>query len=560
MKESRPAKEKRRPKVQSRSKKEAAKAEKRRLTVKEKGQTKHLFDAIKESTFIVFDIETTGGNPDRNGITEIFALKVVKGKVVDTFYSLVNPKIRIPPIVRRMTGITNQMVRNEPTIDKVMPGFVDFIEDHVLVSHNTIGDMRFLRYYSHQTVGTMVDNYFLCTHLLTEKLLSDAPDKSLKGLAENLDLETQGKLHRAEADAYLTYELFKVLIGKLFEREIHIVVDAVRFQGDYESSMRLGWGITLERLRGLPSAPGVFYLHDRRGRVVFLSSAQDIAKEVKSLTRVSYLPKQLVKTVLLSTDVSYETSAAMFAATLQEAKSLADEDLKYKPCDWHQRVAHFVYLRREGKGKDFVLGTGTLEPGVVVARGPIKSGREVGPFIDRIGEIFGKKMRKKGMILNSTEASIVESLLRDGIQSTVSLPLFPPLLFWPSYRHKWRKEVEQIRQLKQLKIPGELKMCQHTSGVLGVPLKEGWQLYTIAGGIPRAEAQFEGDLEEDLLYQEGRRFLGEIEKAAQKFHRKPMNAWEAYASNRVFWWLGQGAKKSETFFLSLEQLKARGSS
>jgi DNA polymerase III epsilon subunit-like protein len=67
-------------------------------------------DSVERSTFIVFDIETTGGNPERNGITEICALKIIDGQVVDRFYSMINPMISIPPIVRRMTGITNQMV------------------------------------------------------------------------------------------------------------------------------------------------------------------------------------------------------------------------------------------------------------------------------------------------------------------------------------------------------------------------------------------------------------------------------------------------------------------
>src|SRR4051812_544855 len=85
------------------------------------------FDVLlEEGTFIVFDIETTGGNPTRNGITEICALKYSDGKVQDTFYSLVNPRIPIPPIVQKMTGITNQTVRKAPLIETVFPPFLEF--------------------------------------------------------------------------------------------------------------------------------------------------------------------------------------------------------------------------------------------------------------------------------------------------------------------------------------------------------------------------------------------------------------------------------------------------
>ena len=69
-----------------------------------------LAKTLDQGNYIVFDIETTGGNPDKNGITEIFAIKYSGGEAGDTFYSLVNPRIPIPPIVRRMTGINNKMV------------------------------------------------------------------------------------------------------------------------------------------------------------------------------------------------------------------------------------------------------------------------------------------------------------------------------------------------------------------------------------------------------------------------------------------------------------------
>ena len=87
---------------------------------------------------IVFDIETTGGNPERNGITEISALKIRNGQVLDKYYSLVNPLIPVPGIVRRMTGITNKMLKDQPLIEEVMPSFIEFIGSDVLVSHNTI--------------------------------------------------------------------------------------------------------------------------------------------------------------------------------------------------------------------------------------------------------------------------------------------------------------------------------------------------------------------------------------------------------------------------------------
>ena len=107
------------------------------LDIKERGKIDHLNISLKEGRYTIFDIETTGGNPERNGITEIFALRFHNGEVIDTFYSMVNPKVRIPPIVRRMTGITDKMVRDAPSIECIMPRFVDFIENDICKIKNT---------------------------------------------------------------------------------------------------------------------------------------------------------------------------------------------------------------------------------------------------------------------------------------------------------------------------------------------------------------------------------------------------------------------------------------
>ena len=117
---------------------------------------------LDQAEYIVFDIETTGGNPIHNGITEIFAIKCkADGKVLDTFYSMVNPKVPIPPIVRRMTGITDKMVAGQPLIEEVMPGFIEFAGNAIFVSHNTIGDLRFLRYFAAVECKHRLNNFFL---------------------------------------------------------------------------------------------------------------------------------------------------------------------------------------------------------------------------------------------------------------------------------------------------------------------------------------------------------------------------------------------------------------
>lgn len=525
----------------------------KKLVIRTRGRTNHLKKSLREGHYIVFDIETTGGNPERNCITEIFAIKVHNGEVVDTFHSMVDPQMRIPPIVRKMTGITNRMLEGEPTIDQVMPEILAFCGEDVLVSHNTIGDMKFLRYFSKKFSGSMMDNYFLCTHLLTEKLIPTAPDKSLKGLAEHLKLEVKGKLHRATADAHLTHKLFDHLVDKLEQEGMESISEAIRFQGDYESSIRLGWGIPNTKIRELPADPGVFYLYDKKGKVLFLSSAKDIGRDVRSLTKLSYLPKQLIKTVMVSCEVVYETANTAFAASLNEAKELEAHELRFLPSDWHQRVSSFVFLRNEGK--DVRLGIGPLAEGVRFALGPVRGGKELVPFLAKIAEVFGKKSTRKGVLLTRNEGALVESLLRQEIKDTLNLPLFPPLLLLKRFRQKWQDQNEQIKDLQSIRIPRELKGLSTLSGVLGVPGVGGWELYSISSGVPSSEGFYDGSLEMELLKAEGKRCYHKILKQRGKLFRKPLDSWEARSLNRVFWWVVGGPKKKEVMFLPVAELE-----
>ena len=203
--------------------------------------------SLEDGHYIVFDIETTGGNPERNCITEIFAVKYHRRKMQQSFYSLVNPQMRIPPIVSRMTGITNKSVARAPKIHDVMPAFLEFIGEDVLVSHNTIGDLRFLHYFARHCCQKELENFFLCTHLLTEKLLPDSPDKSLSGLCKYLGLPVEAD-HRADADGFATVELFAKLLDRLKEEGVGQIRDAIRLQGDTASGLRVGWNVSGEAL------------------------------------------------------------------------------------------------------------------------------------------------------------------------------------------------------------------------------------------------------------------------------------------------------------------------
>ena len=101
---------------------------------------------LAETGFVVFDLETTGAKPGPSRITEIGAYRVVNGRVTESFQTLVNPEMRIPPFIVGLTRITDEMVKDAPLFADVAAGFLEFIGDSILVAHNSAFDMRFLNY------------------------------------------------------------------------------------------------------------------------------------------------------------------------------------------------------------------------------------------------------------------------------------------------------------------------------------------------------------------------------------------------------------------------------
>ncbi len=94
---------------------------------------------------MVFDIETTGFSSKNDKIIEIGAVKLKDGEIVDSFSTFVDPKVNIPYKITELTSITQNMVNGQPTIDEVLPKFMEFVGDSVLVAHNAAFDVGFIK-------------------------------------------------------------------------------------------------------------------------------------------------------------------------------------------------------------------------------------------------------------------------------------------------------------------------------------------------------------------------------------------------------------------------------
>ena len=162
-------------------------------------------EELTSKTYVVFDFETTGTDFMNNGITEIGAVKIVNGKITEQFTTLVKPDYPISQEIINITGITPEMVKDAPKIDKVLPDFLKFIEYSVIVAHNAPFDTSFLRRFANES-DYEVNNAVLDTLEMSRRLLPALRHHDLKTIADYFGIVFHH--HRALSDAYATAEAF----------------------------------------------------------------------------------------------------------------------------------------------------------------------------------------------------------------------------------------------------------------------------------------------------------------------------------------------------------------
>lgn len=183
-----------------------------------------------DTTYCVLDLETTGFSPRLEKITEIGVMKYQDGKVIDKFSCFVNPEKSIPPRVVEVTGITDDMVRNAETIDKVFPKLLEFIKDSVLVAHNAEFDVGFLRHVARE-LGYEFDFTYLDTLSLAYELFPEYKTYKLGRIAKNLGIKVD-VAHRALDDVDTTVKVFKVMLDMLKERGVNTLEDIEIYASD----------------------------------------------------------------------------------------------------------------------------------------------------------------------------------------------------------------------------------------------------------------------------------------------------------------------------------------
>ncbi|MDT5012851.1 MAG: polymerase subunit epsilon [Mycobacterium sp.] len=327
---------------------------------------------LRDTTFVVVDLETTGGRHSAttgpcDAITEIGAVKVRGGTVLGEFATLVDPGRAIPPQIVQLTGITSAMVCDAPRIEGVLPMFLEFARGAVLVAHNAGFDIGFLKAAARRCDIVWPRPPVLCTVRLARRVLSreEAPSVRLASLAKLFAVSTQ-PTHRALDDAKATVDVLHALIERVGNQGIHTYTDLREYLPNVTAAQRRKRVLAA----GLPHAPGVYLFRGPAAEVLYVGTATNLHRRVGQYFTGGDTRARITEMVNLATAVDVVECAHSLEAGVRELRLLAAHA---PPYNRRSRFPHRWW---------WVVLTDEPFPRFAVVRAP-RQARAVGPFRSR---------------------------------------------------------------------------------------------------------------------------------------------------------------------------------
>jgi DNA polymerase-3 subunit epsilon len=325
--------------------------------------------------YAIIDLETTGGQPTQDRITEI-AIFIHDGtQVVDQYSTLLNPGRPIPFFITQLTGITDAMVRDAPKFHEVARRIVEITEGCVFVAHNVRFDYSFLKK-EFADLGYNYSRKTLCTVRLSRSLIPGQPSYSLGKLCQNIGIPLEGR-HRAAGDAAATAILFDRLL-KITQQEDALAsptisaadtlaaVDANAPSGQKPAKQPspkriaavqqaiktalLPPNITPEMVAALPQEAGVYYFHNEQGEVIYVGKSINIYKRIQQHFAIDYKSRKSLEFKNSISDITWELTGSELVALLYESHEIK----RLKPLyNRQQRRSVFpagIFLRTDEQG------------------------------------------------------------------------------------------------------------------------------------------------------------------------------------------------------------------
>ncbi len=304
--------------------------------------------SLQEITFVVVDLETTGASVrDGSAITEIGAVKVRGGQVIQEFQTFVNPDSPIPAFITVLTGITDAMVLHAPLIAEAFPTFLEFCgskEETVLVAHNAPFDVGFLKGAAAQLGYSWPNFPVLDTARIARLILSkeEVRDCKLGTLARFFNTVVK-PTHRALDDAQATVDVLHGLFERLGSMGISSLEDLQGFTNRVTPEQRQKKHLA----DGIPAVPGVYIFRDRNNEALYIGTSRNLRSRVRNYFGSGETRRRIRDMVSLAERIDVIPCATILEAQIRELRLISEKQPRFNRRSRQQEKAIWLKLTDE---------------------------------------------------------------------------------------------------------------------------------------------------------------------------------------------------------------------
>jgi DNA polymerase-3 subunit epsilon len=303
--------------------------------------------ALIDTTFVVVDLETTGGSHSNSSITEIGAVKIRGGEIIGEFQTLVNPDSPIPAFITVLTGITDAMVIEAPKIGEALFSFLEFAgspEETVLIAHNAPFDIGFLKAAAVECATPwpkfqVIDTARVARYVVTR---DEAPNCKLGTLANFFGAATNPD-HRALSDARATVDVFHGILDRLGSFGVTTLEDLKSFSNRITDSQRKKRYLA----EGLPNSPGVYIFRDEQREPLYIGTTRNLKNRVRSYFTAAETRKRIHDMITLAHYLDYIETPTIIEAEVRELRLIAEKQPRFNRRSKFQEKAVWVKITEE---------------------------------------------------------------------------------------------------------------------------------------------------------------------------------------------------------------------
>lgn len=303
--------------------------------------------ALIDTTFVVVDLETTGGSHSSDAITEIGAVKIRGGEIIGEFQTLINPELPIPAFITVLTGITDAMVVEAPKIGEALFSLLEFAgspQETVLIAHNAPFDIGFLKSAAARCetpwpAFQVLDTARIARYVVTR---DEAPNCKLGTLAAFFGAQTDPN-HRALSDARATVDVFHGILDRLGSFGVTTLEDLKSFTNRITDSQRKKRFLA----EGLPNSPGVYIFRDEKNEPLYIGTTRNLRTRVRSYFTAAETRKRILDMVSLAERLDFIETPTIIEAEVRELRLIAEKQPRFNRRSKFQEKAVWVKLTEE---------------------------------------------------------------------------------------------------------------------------------------------------------------------------------------------------------------------